>query len=71
MEGLKTPQTQNLQEITPAGFREYVEFVAELRHNQRRYFATKKPEALERAKEMERELDELNARLLDKQLKLF
>lgn len=71
MEGLKTPQTQNLQEITPAGFREYVEFVAELRHNQRRYFATKKPDALARSKEMEHALDDLNARLLDKQLSIF
>ena len=71
METLKTPQVANLEKITQELFREYVEFVAELRHNQRRYFATKKPDALARSKEMERALDELNARLLDKQLSIF
>lgn len=71
METLKTPQVANLEKITPELFREYVEFVAELRHNQRRYFATHKPDALARSKEMERALDDLNARLLDKQLSIF
>ena len=70
-ESLKTPQIQNLEKITPAEAREYVEFVALVRHNQRRYFATRRPEVLELCRRLERELDELNERLLDKQLSLF
>ena len=70
-DGTKCPQIENLQKITPEQAIEYVRFVAELRHNQRRYFATRKPDALELSKRMERELDALNARLLDSTPKLF
>lgn len=70
-EGLNAPQIKNLEEITPAEFRQYVEFVALVRHNQRRYFATRRPEVLELCRRLERQLDELNARLRDKQLSLF
>ena len=69
--GSKAPAIEDFEKITPEQFRLYVEYVAELRHNQRRYFATRKPDALRRSKEMERELDILNARLLDKQLSMF
>ena len=65
------PQLECLRDITPEQAIEYVRFVAELRHNQKRYFATRKPDALERSKRMERELDKLNAKLLDLQPKLF
>ena len=71
MDELKAPQIENLQEITPEQAAEYVKFVATMRHNQRRYFATRNPGVLELSKRMEKELDELNARLLDPQPKLF
>lgn len=71
MAEIKTPQIEDLTKITPESFLEYVEFVAQMRHNQRRYFNTRKPDALELSKQMEKELDKLNEKLLDKQLKLF
>ena len=71
MEDVKCPQIENLQEITPERFKEYVTFVATMRHNQRRYFATRNPQVLELSKDMEKELDALNAKLLDTQMKLF
>lgn len=71
MEEVKCPQIENLAEITPEQALEYVKFVATMRHNQRRYFATRNPEVLELSKQMEKELDELNAHLLDPTPKLF
>ena len=71
MEELKAPQIENLQEITPEQAAKYVRFVVMVRHNQRRYFATRNTDVLELSKRMEKELDELNARLLDPQPKLF
>lgn len=71
MDELKAPEIKNTQEITPELFERYVAFVSTLRHNQNRWFRFRKPEALETSRRMERELDELNARLLDKQMKLF
>ena len=71
MEDVKVPQIENLAEITPEQAAEYIRFVATMRHNQRRYFATRKSDALEASKRMEKELDTLNARLLDPQPRLF
>lgn len=71
MDELHAPQIENLQEITPKQAAEYVRFVATMRHNQRRYFATRNADVLELSKRMEKELDALNARLLDPQPKLF
>ena len=71
METPKCPQIQNLQEITPEQAAEYVRFVAHLRHTQRRYFSFRKPELLEESKRLEKELDALNASLLDPTPKLF
>lgn len=71
METLKAPQIEDLSKITPEQAAEYVRFVATMRHQQRRYFSTRKPDALEASKAMEKELDALNARLLDPQPKLF
>lgn len=71
MDETRLPQLECLRDMTPEQVVEYVRFVAELRHNQKRYFATRKPDALERSKRMERELDALNAKLLDLQPKLF
>ena len=71
MNEFQAPQIENLQEITPERFKEYVTFVATMRHNQRRYFSTRNPQVLELSKDMEKELDALNAKLLDQQMKLF
>lgn len=71
MDGLKAPEIKNLQEITPELFEQYVSFVATLRHNQNRWFRLRKTDALEISRRMEKELDDLNARLLDKTPKLF
>jgi len=71
MDELKAPEIKNLQEITPELFEQYVSFVATLRHNQNRWFRLRKTDALEISRRMEKELDDLNARLLDKTPKLF
>ena len=71
MEAVKVPQIENLQKITPEQAEQYVRFVAALRHQQRRFFAFRKPDALEASKRMEKELDALNEHLLDPTPKLF
>ena len=71
MDGLKAPEIKNSQEITPELFEQYVSFVATLRHNQNRWFRVRKTAASEISRRMEKELDDLNARLLDKTPKLF
>lgn len=68
---LKCPQIENLAKITPEQAAEYVRFVAELRHQQRRWFNLKNCTALLLAKKMEMELDVLNGHLLDPTPKLF
>lgn len=71
MEDIKCPQIANLNEITPDEAREYVQFVATLRHNQRRWFNLHNYDALQISRKMEKELDALNAHLLDTTPKLF
>lgn len=71
MNEFEAPQIKNLQEITPELFEQYVSFVSTLRHNQNRWFRLRKIDALETSRRMEKELDDLNARLLDKTPKLF
>ena len=71
MDDVKLPQIENLAEITPEQAAEYIKYVATMRHNQRRYFATRNPGVLELSKRMEKELDVLNAHLLDPQPRLF
>lgn len=71
METPKCPQIVNLEKITPEQAREYVQFVAHVRHTQRRFFTFRKPELLEESKRLEKELDALNASLLDPTPKLF
>lgn len=70
-DGKKCPQIENLAKITPEQAAEYVRFVAELRHQQRRWFNSQNRTALLLAKKMETELDVLNGRLLDPTPKLF
>ena len=71
MEDVKCPQIENLQEITPEQAAEYVRFVAHVRHTQRRYFTFRKPEILDESRRLEKELDALNAHLLNPTPKLF
>ena len=71
MEDVKCPQIENLQEITPEQAAEYIKYVATMRHNQRRWFNLHNHEALDTARKMEKDLDALNAHLLDPQPRLF
>lgn len=71
MDGLKVPEIKNLAKITPEQAAEYVRFVAHLRHTQRRYFTFCKPEILDESRRLEKELDALNAHLLDPTPQLF
>ena len=71
MDETKLPKIENLVEITADQAAEYVWFVATMRHNQNRYFKFRSNEALETSKRMERELDALNAKLLNPTPRLF
>lgn len=71
MEEIKLPKIEDLKKITPEQAVQYIRFVATMRHNQRRYFATRNPQVLELSKRMERDLDALNDQLLNPSLKLF
>lgn len=71
MDTLKLPQIKNLEEITPEQAEQYIRYVAELRHQQRRWFALHKSDALEASKRMERELDTFNNELINPLPKLF
>jgi len=68
---IKLPEVHNLNTITPEEAQQYVKFVATLRHNQNRWFRNKSPEALTISKQMEKELDEWNGRLLNPVPSLF
>lgn len=68
---IKAPEIENFEKITPEGFREYVEMVAAMRFQQRRFFTLRKPDALAASKELERLVDRVNAELLDPTPKLF
>jgi len=67
----EVPQIEDLKKITPEQAVDYIRFVATMRHNQRRYFATRNPQVLDLSKLMERDLDALNDQLLNPSLKLF
>lgn len=68
---MELPKVDKLQNITPEQVEQYIRFVAELRHNQRRWFKFKEPSALNLSRQMEKELDELNGRLLNPVPSLF
>ena len=71
MEEVKCPHIEDLQKITPEQAAQYIRFVASLREYQRLYFSTRHPQVLEISKRKEKELDALNAKLLNPYLKLF
>lgn len=68
---MELPKITNLQSITPEQAAEYVRYVATLRHNQNRWFRFKDPSALNLSKQMEKDLDALNNRLLNPVPSLF
>ena len=71
MDDVKLPQIENLAEITQEQAAQYIRYVATMRHNQRRWFNLHNHEALNTARQMEKELDKLNAHLLDPTPRLF
>lgn len=52
-------------------FEEFVELVKKMRHQQRRYFATRNKEVLEESKKLEQQVDSIIAKMNDTQLNLF
>ena len=68
MEEEKTTQIENPEKIT---LEEFAELVKQMRHNQRRYFAQRRPEILATCKKLESEVDAVIAKLFDKQLRIF
>lgn len=68
MEEEKNTQIENPGKIT---LEEFAELIRQLRHNQRRYFAQRRPEILETCKRLEREVDAIVAKITDKQMRMF
>lgn len=67
-EEISSRETGNFANLT---FEEFVRLVADMRHQQRRYFALRRPDILVLAKDLERKVDEAVARLTESQLSLF
>lgn len=63
-----TRNNANLGEITLEAFAEKVK---QMRHYQRRYFATRDRDILEGSKKMEAEVDAMINSIFDRQMKLF
>lgn len=68
MEEEKAQQIENPGKIT---LEEFAELVKQMRHNQRRYFAQRRPEILATCKKLESEVDAVIAKIFDKQLRIF
>ena len=68
MEEEKTTQIENPGKIT---LEEFAELIRQMRHNQRRYFAQRRPEILETCKRLEGKVDAIVAKITDKQMRLF
>lgn len=68
---LELPKIKKVEEMTHEQMMDYVRFVSVLRHNQNRWFRFKDPSALNLSRQMEKELDELNGRLLNPVPSLF
>lgn len=58
------PKVASLAELTPDMIKQYIKYVAVMRHNQRRWFTTHKKDALDMSKKMEEEIDAFNDRML-------
>lgn len=68
MEEKKSPNNENSEEITLEGFAEKVK---QMRHYQKRYFATRDKTIMQESKKLEAEVDSLINRIFDRQMKLF
>lgn len=68
MEEEKPRKSKNPGKIT---LEEFAELIRQMRHNQRRYFAQRRPEILATCKKLESEVDAVIAKMFDKQLKMF
>lgn len=71
METKTLPQIGNSEQITPEAFRQYIEYIADMRLNQKRWFNNRNYSALMLAKQMEANVDKFNARMLDLTPTLF
>ena len=68
MEEKKSPNNANSEEITLEVFAEKVK---QMRHYQKRYFATRDKTIMQESKKLEAEVDSLINRIFDRQMKLF
>lgn len=68
---IELPKVGTIAEFTPDQIKEYIRYVATMRHNQRRWFNQKNVDALNLSKKMEKELDDFNTRLLNPVPTLF
>lgn len=68
MEEKKSPNNANSEEITLEGLAEKVK---QMRHYQKRYFATRDKTIMQESKKLEAEVDSLINRIYDRQMKLF
>ena len=68
MEGNKTQNNANSVEITLESFAEKVK---QMRHYQRRYFATRDKTIMQESKKLEAEVDGIINKLFDRQMNLF
>lgn len=68
MEEKKSQNNANSKEIT---LEEFAEKVKQMRHYQKRYFATRDKTIMQESKKLEAEVDSLINRIYDRQMKLF
>ena len=68
MEGNKTQNNANSVEITLESFAEKVK---QMRHYQRRYFATRDKTIMQESKKIEAEVDSIINKIFDRQMNLF
>lgn len=64
----KVSENENSGEIT---IKDFMDLVKRMRHQQRRYFATRNKEVLAESKKLEQQVDLIIAKMNDTQLKLF
>ena len=68
MEEKKSQNNANSGKIT---LEEFAEKVKQMRHYQKRYFATRDKTIMQESKKLEAEVDSLINRIFDRQMKLF
>ena len=68
MEEKKIQNNENSKEITLEGFAEKVK---QMRHYQKRYFATRDKTIMQESKKLETEVDAMINKIFDRQMNLF